>query len=128
MYGSVHYFIVLYTPYLTVLHFYDRVVNFITLFYYSIQYILNISKEIDNFFPGILHYYNIKEWDSEETDMLKYWENTHKYINKVRYVLMDWCAQELVSPLETSAWCCRCTKMFLFCNVACLGKFTSRNN
>jgi len=45
---------------------------------------MNISREIDNFFPGVLHYYNIKEWDCEETDLLKHWENTHKYITRIR--------------------------------------------
>ncbi|XP_063448998.1 protein phosphatase Slingshot homolog 2-like isoform X2 [Mytilus trossulus] len=50
----------------------------------GVHYILNISREIDNFYPGILHYYNIKEWDCEETNLLKYWENTHKFISKVR--------------------------------------------
>ena len=50
----------------------------------GILYIMNISREIDNFFPGVLHYYNIKEWDCEETDLLKHWENTHKYITRIR--------------------------------------------
>ena len=56
----------------------------VSYIFYRVAYIMNISREIDNFFPGILHYYNIKEWDSEETDLLKYWENTHKFISKVR--------------------------------------------
>ncbi|KAK3084357.1 hypothetical protein FSP39_012149 [Pinctada imbricata] len=50
----------------------------------GVGYILNISKEIDNFFPGTFEYMNVREWDSEESDLLKYWEDTHKFICKAR--------------------------------------------
>ncbi|KAL4223563.1 Protein phosphatase Slingshot 2 [Mactra antiquata] len=50
----------------------------------GVHYILNISKEIDNFFPGVLHYMNIREWDVEKTDLLPYWEDTHRFINRAR--------------------------------------------
>ncbi|XP_052798733.1 protein phosphatase Slingshot homolog 1-like isoform X3 [Mya arenaria] len=50
----------------------------------GVQHILNISREIDNFFPGILHYMNVREWDNEQADLMKYWEHTHRFINKAR--------------------------------------------
>ncbi|WAR02145.1 SSH2-like protein [Mya arenaria] len=52
--------------------------------YQHVQHILNISREIDNFFPGILHYMNVREWDNEQADLMKYWEHTHRFINKAR--------------------------------------------
>ena len=52
---------------------------------FSVQHILNISREIDNFYPGILHYMNVREWDVEQSDLMKYWEDTYKFINKARY-------------------------------------------
>ena len=54
------------------------------LFCFSVNYILNISREIDNFFPGILHYYNVREWDVEESNLQKYWDDTYKFIKKAK--------------------------------------------
>ncbi|XP_064613046.1 protein phosphatase Slingshot homolog 1-like isoform X2 [Liolophura sinensis] len=50
----------------------------------GIRYILNVTREIDNFFPGMFTYMNIREYDVEETDLLKYWEKTYKFISKAR--------------------------------------------
>ncbi|XP_053376179.1 protein phosphatase Slingshot homolog 2-like isoform X3 [Mercenaria mercenaria] len=50
----------------------------------GVHHILNISREIDNFYPGVLHYMNVREWDVDQSDLLKYWEDTHRYINKAR--------------------------------------------
>ncbi|XP_052272354.1 uncharacterized protein LOC127872888 isoform X3 [Dreissena polymorpha] len=50
----------------------------------GVQHILNISREIDNFFPGILYYMNVREWDVDESPLMKYWESTHSFINKAR--------------------------------------------
>ncbi|XP_060602049.1 protein phosphatase Slingshot homolog 1-like isoform X2 [Ruditapes philippinarum] len=50
----------------------------------GVHHILNISREIDNFYPGVLHYMNVREWDVDQSDLMKYWEDTHKYINKAR--------------------------------------------
>ncbi|KAL5015802.1 hypothetical protein ScPMuIL_005391 [Solemya velum] len=50
----------------------------------GVGHILNISREIDNFFPGYIEYMNIREWDVCETDLLKYWNNTYDFIQKAR--------------------------------------------
>ena len=50
----------------------------------SVGHILNVTREIDNFFPGLFDYYNIRVYDEETTDLLKYWDNTFKYITKAR--------------------------------------------
>ncbi|XP_018574338.1 protein phosphatase Slingshot isoform X2 [Anoplophora glabripennis] len=49
-----------------------------------IGYILNVSKEIDNFFPGAFDYLNVRVYDDETTDLLKHWDNTYKYITKAK--------------------------------------------
>lgn len=45
---------------------------------------MNVTREIDNFFPGMFDYLNIRVYDDEKTDLLKHWDNTYKYINKAR--------------------------------------------
>ncbi|XP_021357881.1 protein phosphatase Slingshot homolog 1-like isoform X2 [Mizuhopecten yessoensis] len=50
----------------------------------GVDHILNISREVDNFFPEILTYMNIKEWDNEEADLCKHWDDTNKFIAKAR--------------------------------------------
>lgn len=48
----------------------------------GVKKILNVTSEIDNFFPGSFEYYNIRVEDSETTDMLRYLNDTYNYINK----------------------------------------------
>jgi len=47
----------------------------------GVTHILNITREIDNFFPAVFKYLNIREWDVEETDLLKYWDETYNFIH-----------------------------------------------
>ncbi|KAF5269668.1 hypothetical protein FQA39_LY08591 [Lamprigera yunnana] len=50
----------------------------------GVRHILNVTREIDNFFPGTFDYLNVRVYDDEKTDLLKYWDNTYKYITKAR--------------------------------------------
>ncbi|XP_041350315.1 uncharacterized protein LOC121369354 isoform X2 [Gigantopelta aegis] len=50
----------------------------------GIGYILNVTREIDNFYTGILSYMNVRVYDEPESELLKHWEKTYKYINKAR--------------------------------------------
>ncbi|GFR97065.1 protein phosphatase Slingshot [Elysia marginata] len=50
----------------------------------GIGYILNVTREIDNFFMGMLQYYNVRVFDVEESDLLKHWDKTYKFICKAR--------------------------------------------
>ncbi|KAL4710734.1 hypothetical protein ACJJTC_004379 [Scirpophaga incertulas] len=50
----------------------------------GVRHILNVTREIDNFFPGMFDYLNVRVYDDEKTDLLKHWDNTYKYINKAR--------------------------------------------
>ena len=50
----------------------------------NVGYILNISKEIDNFFPDEFIYKKLRLYDIPESDLLQYWEETFKFINEAR--------------------------------------------
>lgn len=49
-----------------------------------VRHILNVTREIDNFFPGMFDYCNIRVYDDEKTNLLKHWDNTFKYITRAR--------------------------------------------
>lgn len=52
------------------------------LYFDSIGYILNVTAEIDNFFPDTFHYMNIPVSDNEETDLLRYFNDSYRFINE----------------------------------------------
>lgn len=49
-----------------------------------IGYVLNVTREIDNFFPGMFKYCNVRVDDTEETQLLRYWNNTYKFIKEAK--------------------------------------------
>lgn len=53
-------------------------------FLHRVRYILNVTREIDNFFPGVFEYHNIRVYDEEATDLLAYWNDTYKFISKAK--------------------------------------------
>ncbi|XP_048017660.1 protein phosphatase Slingshot homolog 2 isoform X2 [Megalobrama amblycephala] len=50
----------------------------------GVRYILNVTREIDNFFPGLFEYHNIRVYDEEATNLLEYWNETYKFISKAK--------------------------------------------
>jgi len=52
----------------------------------GITHILNVTREIDNFFPAVFKYMNIREYDVEETDLLKYWDKTYNFVADCIYM------------------------------------------
>ncbi|KAG5269528.1 hypothetical protein AALO_G00203020 [Alosa alosa] len=50
----------------------------------GVRYILNVTREIDNFFPGLFEYHNIRVYDEEATNLLEYWNDTFKFISKAK--------------------------------------------
>ncbi|KAM9320646.1 protein phosphatase Slingshot homolog 2 [Gastrophryne carolinensis] len=50
----------------------------------GVRYILNVTREIDNFFPGLFEYHNIRVYDEEGTDLLAFWNDTYKFISKAK--------------------------------------------
>ncbi|XP_029297209.1 protein phosphatase Slingshot homolog 3 [Cottoperca gobio] len=59
--------------------------NFEELQKNNVGYILNVTREIDNFFPESFTYMNIRVYDVEATDLLPYWlTETFNFINTAR--------------------------------------------
>ncbi|KAL9900363.1 protein phosphatase Slingshot isoform 1-T2 [Glossina fuscipes fuscipes] len=50
----------------------------------GVRHILNVTREIDNFFPGMFDYLNVRVYDDEKTNLLKYWDNTYRYITRAK--------------------------------------------
>ncbi|CAH8561142.1 unnamed protein product [Heterobilharzia americana] len=50
-----------------------------------VTHILNVTREVDNFFPGDkFEYKNIRVYDDEQSSLLPYWEETHRFINEAK--------------------------------------------
>lgn len=47
-------------------------------------HILNVTREIDNFFPGTFTYHNIRVYDEEATDLLAHWNETYNFIVRAK--------------------------------------------
>ncbi|KAM9835328.1 protein phosphatase Slingshot homolog 3 isoform X2 [Syngnathus typhle] len=58
--------------------------NFEELQKNNVGYILNVTREIDNFFPESFTYMNIRVYDVEATDLLPHWTDTYSFINAAR--------------------------------------------
>lgn len=43
-----------------------------------------MTREIDNFFPGTFEYFNVRVYDDEKTNLLKYWDDTFRYISRAK--------------------------------------------
>ncbi|NWU95471.1 SSH1 phosphatase, partial [Upupa epops] len=50
----------------------------------GIEASLNVTREIDNFFPGLFAYHNIRVYDEETTDLLAHWNEAYHFINKAK--------------------------------------------
>uniref|UniRef100_A0A665T6P8 protein-serine/threonine phosphatase n=1 Tax=Echeneis naucrates TaxID=173247 RepID=A0A665T6P8_ECHNA len=58
--------------------------NFEELQKNNVGYILNVTREIDNFFPESFTYMNIRVYDVEATDLLSHWTDTYNFIDMAR--------------------------------------------
>ncbi|KAM6953325.1 protein phosphatase Slingshot homolog 3 [Aplochiton taeniatus] len=58
--------------------------NFDELQKNNVGYILNVTREIDNFFPESFAYMNIRVYDVEATDLLPHWKDTYTFIDNAR--------------------------------------------
>uniref|UniRef100_A0AAY4B9V2 Protein phosphatase Slingshot homolog 1 n=1 Tax=Denticeps clupeoides TaxID=299321 RepID=A0AAY4B9V2_9TELE len=50
----------------------------------GVGYILNVTREIDNFFPGTFAYHNVRVYDDEATDLLAHWNDTYNFIVRAK--------------------------------------------
>ena len=58
--------------------------NFDELRANRIGYILNVSREIENCFPEHFQYLNIRVDDEVDSDLLKEWDQTNRFINEAK--------------------------------------------
>lgn len=49
-----------------------------------VSHILNMAREIDNFFPERFTYHNVRVWDEESAQLLPHWKETHCFIEDAR--------------------------------------------
>ncbi|XP_005064124.1 protein phosphatase Slingshot homolog 3 isoform X2 [Mesocricetus auratus] len=49
-----------------------------------VSHILNMAREIDNFFPERFTYHNVRVWDEESAQLLPHWKGTHRFIEHAR--------------------------------------------
>ena len=47
-------------------------------------YIINVTKEIQNFFPARIRYHNIRIYDTPTSDLLPHWEDTYRFVREAR--------------------------------------------
>ncbi|KAL7676423.1 hypothetical protein ACOME3_002676 [Neoechinorhynchus agilis] len=50
----------------------------------NVGYILNVSREIDNFYPADFVYLNIRVRDDEQTELIREWNKTFRFIKDAR--------------------------------------------
>ncbi|XP_027711862.1 protein phosphatase Slingshot homolog 3 [Vombatus ursinus] len=49
-----------------------------------VSHILNVAREIDNFYPELFTYHNVRLWDEETEELLPHWKETHRFIEAAR--------------------------------------------
>ncbi|KAG8522708.1 Protein phosphatase Slingshot-3 [Galemys pyrenaicus] len=49
-----------------------------------VSHILNMAREIDNFFPERFTYHNVRLWDEESSQLLPHWKETHRFVEAAR--------------------------------------------
>ncbi|XP_075281820.1 protein phosphatase Slingshot homolog 3 isoform X2 [Opisthocomus hoazin] len=49
-----------------------------------VTHILNVAREIDNFFPALFTYMNVRVYDEEAAQLLPHWNDTFLFLSRVR--------------------------------------------
>ncbi|XP_046927252.1 protein phosphatase Slingshot homolog 3 isoform X1 [Lynx rufus] len=50
-----------------------------------VSHILNVAREIDNFYPDRFIYHNVRLWDEESAQLLPHWKETHGFVEAARW-------------------------------------------
>ncbi|XP_054828091.1 protein phosphatase Slingshot homolog 3 [Eublepharis macularius] len=58
--------------------------NFEELQRNNVSHILNVTREIDNFFPEHFMYMNVRLYDEETAQLLPHWKETYSFVSAVR--------------------------------------------
>ena len=53
---------------------------------HRVTHILNVAREIDNFFPALFTYMNVRVYDEEAAQLLPHWNDTFLFLSRVRSV------------------------------------------
>ena len=53
---------------------------------HSVTHILNVAREIDNFFPALFHYMNVRVYDEETAQLLPHWNDTFLFLSDIKLV------------------------------------------
>ncbi|KAM6358911.1 protein phosphatase Slingshot homolog 3 isoform 1-T1 [Alca torda] len=51
-----------------------------------VTHVLNVAREIDNFFPALFTYMNVRVYDEETAQLLPHWNDTFLFLSRVRAV------------------------------------------
>lgn len=54
------------------------------LWHHRVTHILNVAREIDNFFPALFTYMNVRVYDEEAAQLLPHWNDTFLFLSRVR--------------------------------------------
>lgn len=57
---------------------------FICQIFYRVNYILNVTKEVDNFYPNQFIYQKIWVSDEATTELLMHWQRTYEFIKNAK--------------------------------------------
>lgn len=49
-----------------------------------VTHILNVAREIDNFFPALFHYMNVRVYDEETAQLLPHWNDTFLFLSDIK--------------------------------------------
>lgn len=61
----------------------------------NVTHIINVTREVDNFFSTDNYIYkNIRVYDDEQAQLLPHWEDTFKFINEAKCVIFFPCRSE----------------------------------
>lgn len=52
--------------------------------FFRVEYILNVTKEVDNFYPNQFNYQKIWVSDEATTELLMHWQRTYDFIKKAK--------------------------------------------
>lgn len=53
---------------------------------HSVTHILNVAREIDNFFPALFNYMNVRVYDEETAQLLPHWNDTFLFLSDIKLV------------------------------------------
>ncbi|XP_041267435.1 protein phosphatase Slingshot homolog 3 isoform X3 [Onychostruthus taczanowskii] len=71
-----------------------------------VTHILNVAREIDNFFPALFTYMNVRVYDEEAAELLPHWNDTFLFLSRVRRHSSLWeprAAEQAPQPEEDTA-------------------------